>query len=150
MQMTFEASSRVTLLFDFWDVQGPVGMVLSVLVVFLLTVLYELLKVWRVWLAAGSQLDPGSRESSPIPPPEQEGGAGLERHLSEASLTPYQPSSRSSLLLHCVQTVLHMVQVVLGYMLMLCVMSYNVWIFLGVVLGSTFGYFAAFPLRRPS
>lgn len=52
------------------------------------------------------------------------------------------------LLLHLVQTLLHLVQVTLGYMLMLCVMSYNTWIFLGVVLGSALGYFVAFPLLR--
>lgn len=55
---------------------------------------------------------------------------------------------RSRVLLHGVQTLLHLVQVTLGYMLMLCVMSYNVWIFLGVVLGSALGYFIAFPLLR--
>lgn len=52
----------------------------------------------------------------------------------------------SSLLLHVVQTGLHVLQVALGYMLMLLVMSYNVWIFLGVILGSTLGYFISFPL----
>lgn len=51
-----------------------------------------------------------------------------------------------SWLLHGVKTGLHVVQVVLGYMLMLCVMSYNVWIFLGVIVGSLLGYFIAFPL----
>lgn len=51
-----------------------------------------------------------------------------------------------SWLLHVIQTCLHVLQVTLGYMLMLCVMSYNVWIFLGVVLGSALGYYVAFPL----
>ncbi|KAJ3604768.1 hypothetical protein NHX12_026820 [Muraenolepis orangiensis] len=49
-------------------------------------------------------------------------------------------------LLHGVQTALHVFQVALGYMLMLCVMTYNVWIFLGVLMGSGLGYFLAFPL----
>lgn len=53
-----------------------------------------------------------------------------------------------SWLLHGVRTGLHVVQVVLGYMLMLCVMSYNVWIFLGVIVGSLLGYFLAFPLSE--
>lgn len=51
-----------------------------------------------------------------------------------------------SWLLHGIQTVLHMLQVSLGYMLMLCVMSYNTWIFLGVIVGSVLGYFISFPL----
>jgi len=48
--------------------------------------------------------------------------------------------------MHGAQAALHMLQVCLGYMLMLCVMSYNSWIFLGVVAGSVLGYFFAFPL----
>lgn len=55
-------------------------------------------------------------------------------------------SSLCRLLLHGVQTLLHIVQVTLGYMLMLCVMSYNTWIFLGVIVGSALGYFIAFPV----
>lgn len=53
-----------------------------------------------------------------------------------------------SWLIHAVQAVLHMMQVSLGYMLMLCVMSYNTWIFLGVIVGSGLGYFISFPLLR--
>ena len=49
-------------------------------------------------------------------------------------------------LLHGIQTLLHMLQVALSYMLMLCVMSYNTWIFLGVIIGSALGYFIAYPL----
>lgn len=51
-----------------------------------------------------------------------------------------------SWLLHLIQTLLHLLQVTLGYMLMLCVMSYNTWIFLGVIVGSALGYFISFPL----
>lgn len=51
-----------------------------------------------------------------------------------------------SRLLHGIQTLLHLLQVTLGYMLMLCVMSFNVWICLGVIAGSTLGYFISYPL----
>lgn len=47
---------------------------------------------------------------------------------------------------HIGQTLFHVVQVVLGYMVMLAVMSYNVWIFLGAIAGSTLGYFVVYPL----
>ncbi|XP_008289992.1 protein SLC31A2 [Stegastes partitus] len=151
MSMTFGVSSSVTLLFDFWDVHGPAGMVLSVIVVFLLTVFYEVLKVWRVWLGNGSKLSqPPSQYASP-PACRTDNGSVLESSPSESSLTPIEPrppaaSTRNSWLLHIIQTVLHILQVSLGYMLMLCVMSYNTWIFIGVVAGSVLGYFISFPL----
>lgn len=157
MQMHFEGSSNVTLLFDFWNVHEPGGMVLSVVVVLLFTVMYELLKVWRVTLekrAEPLQTPPAPTTFSPTPP---SNSPVLEHHgnhsQSEASLahtenssTPVLGTSKSkSWRLHSLQTVLHVIQVVLGYMLMLCIMSYNVWIFLGIIVGSALGYFFAFP-----
>lgn len=151
MSMTFEGSSSVTLLFDFWDVHGPAGMVLSVLVVLLLTVFYELLKVWRVWLSRNSKL---ARSECPYEGPPSyrtDSTSVLESSPSESSLTPMAShpapqNARNSWLLHGIQTLLHMLQVSLGYLLMLCVMSYNTWIFIGVVVGSVLGYFISFPL----
>ncbi|XP_047425532.1 probable low affinity copper uptake protein 2 isoform X2 [Mugil cephalus] len=149
MSMTFGVSNSITLLFDFWDVHGPAGMALSVFVVLLLTVFYELLKVWRVWLGKGSQLA-RPRPTSAGPSPGYSSSI-LESSSSESSLAPIEPhppspSTRHSWLLHVIQTLLHILQVSLGYMLMLCVMSYNTWIFLGVVMGSVLGYFISFPL----
>lgn len=150
--MTFEVSSSVTLLFDFWDVHGPAGMVLSVFVVLLLTIFYEVLKVWRVWLSQRVKLAPPRSLFAAAPPPCcSASAAALDTSASESSLTPIEPnpptvSPRDSWTLHGVQTLLHMLQVTLGYMLMLCVMSYNVWIFVGVVGGSVLGYFVSFPL----
>lgn len=159
MQMTFEASSSVTLLFDVWSVHGPLGMVLSVLVICLLTVFYEFLKMWRILLGNGSRpLSPfsASKGFGPALTPPPEGCLGeavysLDPGRSQSSLTPIDPPGNRAFishrwLLHGVQTALHVFQVALGYMLMLCVMTYNVWIFLGVLMGSGLGYFLAFPL----
>ncbi|XP_061590456.1 probable low affinity copper uptake protein 2 isoform X2 [Cololabis saira] len=151
MPMTFEFSGSVTLLFDFWNVHGPAGMVLSVLVVLLLTVFYESLKVWRVWLGSSSTLAPPASLYAAPSSSRGESSSVLDSSPSESSLTPsefprHTPSTGDSWLLHIIQTVLHMLQVCLGYMLMLCVMSYNAWIFIGVVVGSTLGYFISFPL----
>ncbi|XP_067106063.1 probable low affinity copper uptake protein 2 [Osmerus mordax] len=163
MSMTFEASSCVTLLFDFWDVHGSAGMVLSVAVVLLLTVFFELLKVSRVWLGHRHQPAPpaftppfpnplfpnaechdSNAALAPVP-----SGSSLSSSPSESRLVPPEPlppSVMNSWVHHVVQALLHVLQVVLAYMLMLCVMSYNTWIFLGVIAGSTLGYFLAFPL----
>ncbi|XP_076836851.1 protein SLC31A2 [Brachyhypopomus gauderio] len=166
MSTHFEGSSNVTLLFDFWNVHGPGGMVLSVFVVLLLTVIYELLKVWKTNLQKQSEpspLPPGPAPLSPtqtcFPPvfERPEIRSSLTTSPSEVSLTPRDDTaptvvvtpSPNAWLLHSLQTGLHVVQVVLGYMLMLCVMSYNVWIFSGVMIGSALGYFLTFPLLGP-
>uniref|UniRef100_A0A671Q1D0 Copper transport protein n=1 Tax=Sinocyclocheilus anshuiensis TaxID=1608454 RepID=A0A671Q1D0_9TELE len=164
MQMHFEGSSKVTLLFDFWDVRGPAGMVLSVFVVLLLTVIYELLKVWKITIGKQKQsfITHPSAPVSFSPEPScfapvmkrQEGSSALTNSPSEISLaatenmaaTADTTTAAKNWLLHCLQTAIHILQVTLGYMLMLCVMSYNVWIFLGVIMGSVLGYFLAFPL----
>ncbi|CAJ1070807.1 probable low affinity copper uptake protein 2 [Xyrichtys novacula] len=150
MPMAFELSDSVTLLFDFWDVRGPAGMVLSVFVVFLLTVFYEILKVWRVWLGVKHKLAQHESRYGPAMSSRCDNSSVLENSPSESSLTPIDPPSpgphRFSLLMHITQTILHLMQVSLGYLLMLCVMTYNFWVFLGVIGGSTLGYFISFPL----
>lgn len=154
MSMTFEASSSVTLLFDFWNVNGPAGMVLSVLVVFLLTVFFELLKVSRLWLRNRQKPAPPAF-TPPFPNPLypasecHDSNAALASCPSESSLAPsepHPPRPTNRYLHRGLQSLLHVGQVTLAYMLMLCVMSYNVWVFLGVVVGSTLGYFIGFPL----
>ncbi|KAI1882492.1 hypothetical protein AGOR_G00251320 [Albula goreensis] len=149
MQMHFEGSSSVTLLFDFWDVHGPAGMVLSVFVVLLLTVFYELLKVWKIWLSERSSFPRPAPPSASSSAEALGSSSALAGTPSESSLGPPDlgatPPARSWLT-HSLQTCIHVLQVTLGYMLMLCVMSYNIWIFLGVIVGSVLGYFLAFPL----
>lgn len=120
-------------------------MLLSVVVVFLLTLCYEVLKVSRIWLSHRFEKStaPPCGDSQPV----------LDTMPSESSLTPIAPAQppvsnidRQSVLLHGAQAGLHVLQVALGYMLMLCVMSYNTWIFLAVIFGSVLGYFLLFPL----
>ncbi|XP_028828691.1 protein SLC31A2 [Denticeps clupeoides] len=151
--MFFEGSSSVTLLFKFWDVRGPAGMVLSVFVVLLLTVLYELMKVWKVQLSKRAQLSLSRKIPRVFSPT-----AGCHDNISVLANVPSETSlattdsttasisATNSWLVHGLQTVVHIAQVTLGYLLMLCVMSYNVWIFLGVIIGSVIGYFLAYPL----
>ena len=52
-------------------------------------------------------------------------------------------------LAHAIQTLLHVIQVTVSYMLMLVFMTYNVWLCLAVVLGAGLGYFL-FGWRRAS
>ncbi|RMB93507.1 hypothetical protein DUI87_30205 [Hirundo rustica rustica] len=125
-------SDTVVLLFDFWNVHSPTGMVLSVLVILLLSVLYEAVKMGKAVLLRRALL-------------------ALPRSLSQEALTEPRegdsdPAQGRWFWFHVGQTLFHVVQVVLGYMVMLAVMSYNAWIFLGAIAGSTLGYFMVYPL----
>ncbi|NXI21645.1 COPT2 protein, partial [Sterrhoptilus dennistouni] len=111
----------------------PAGMVLSVLVILLLSVLYEAVKMGKAPPplsllpkppSGHSRLPVGGNSSSPSP-----------------SLMAFPISFPRWFWFHVGQTLFHVVQVVLGYMVMLAVMSYNAWIFLGAIVGSTLGYF---------
>nr|XP_030142471.3 probable low affinity copper uptake protein 2 isoform X1 [Taeniopygia guttata] len=131
-QMTFYFSDTVVLLFDFWNVHSPTGMALSVLLILLLAVLYEAVKMGKAVLLRRALL-------------------ALPRSLSQEALTEPQegdsdPAQGRWFWFHVGQTLFHVVQVVLGYMVMLAVMSYNAWIFLGAIAGSTLGYFMVYPL----
>lgn len=49
--------------------------------------------------------------------------------------------TRMCSLLHVTQTALHMLQITISYMLMLVVMTYNLYLCLSVILGAGLGYF---------
>ncbi|XP_037256226.1 protein SLC31A2 [Falco biarmicus] len=133
MQMSFYFSDTAVLLFDFWSVHTPTGMALSVLVILLLSMLYEAVKMGKAVLLRRALLAlPHSLSREALVEPEEEEDTGL----TQGRWFQY----------HVGQTLFHVVQVVLGYMVMLAVMSYNTWIFLGAIAGSTLGYFLVYPL----
>ncbi|XP_005867908.1 PREDICTED: probable low affinity copper uptake protein 2 isoform X2 [Myotis brandtii] len=137
--MHFFFSDKVVLLFDFWNVHSPAGMALSVLVILLLAVLYESIKFGKAKLLHQSLVS--------MPTSTSQQREETDQGSSSSSESP--PVSRPCLrwfLCHFGQSLIHIVQVVIGYFIMLAVMSYNTWIFLGVVLGSAVGYYLAYPL----
>ncbi|XP_054854503.1 probable low affinity copper uptake protein 2 [Eublepharis macularius] len=139
MPMYFFFSDKVVLLFDFWNVHSPAGMALSVLVMMLLAVLYEAIKVGKAKLLLRTMpaMAPSLSQETLEEPERASMNTGVERLAG----TP-----QKWFLWHSIQTLLHVVQVVLGYLVMLAVMSYNMWIFLGVIVGSAIGYYIAYPL----
>ncbi|KAH0615537.1 hypothetical protein JD844_004920 [Phrynosoma platyrhinos] len=139
MPMHFYFSDKVILLFDFWNVHSPAGMVLSVVVIMLLAVLYEAIKVGKVKLI---------QHTMPIIPPSisQETLQEPERGSINTGTTHLTSTPKIQFPWHVAQTLIHVVQVVLGYLVMLAVMSYNSWIFLAVIAGSAIGYYVAYPL----
>ncbi|KAF7240967.1 putative low affinity copper uptake protein 2 [Varanus komodoensis] len=138
--MHFFFSDKVVLLFDFWNVHSPGGMVLSVVVVLLMAVLYEAVKVGKAKLlqCAVPAIAPSVSQETLREPERASVSTATEQQLTLPR--------RKWFLWHVAQSLLHIVQVVLGYLVMLAVMSYNTWIFLGVIVGSTLGYYLAYPL----
>ncbi|XP_067599722.1 protein SLC31A2 isoform X2 [Pseudorca crassidens] len=139
MAMHFIFSDEVVLLFDFWSVHSPAGMALSVLVVLLLAVLYEGIKVGKARLLHQALTSLSiSTSQQLIEETDQNSTSSDSPHVSRTHLRWF--------LCHFGQSLLHVAQVVIGYFMMLAVMSYNTWIFFGVVLGSGVGYYLAYPL----
>ncbi|XP_050782395.1 probable low affinity copper uptake protein 2 isoform X2 [Gopherus flavomarginatus] len=138
-KMYFYFSDKVVLLFDFWNVRTPAGMVLSVLVVLLLAMLYEAIKISKSKLLRQTILAIPTTLS-------QESLRELETGSVNSNLGQQNTTSKRWFLYHISQSLLHVAQVVIGYLVMLVVMSYNTWIFLGVIVGSTLGYYLAYPV----
>ncbi|NXC32163.1 COPT2 protein, partial [Campylorhamphus procurvoides] len=114
---------------------SPAGMVLSVLVILLLSVLYEAVKMGKAVLLRRALLAlPRSLSQEALTEPEEGGTDPAQGRGFPISFSRWFQY-------HVGQTLFHVVQVVLGYMVMLAVMSYNAWIFLGAIAGSTLGYF---------
>nr|XP_055158383.1 probable low affinity copper uptake protein 2 isoform X2 [Nyctereutes procyonoides]XP_055158384.1 probable low affinity copper uptake protein 2 isoform X2 [Nyctereutes procyonoides] len=137
-RMHFIFSNEVVLLFDFWSVHSPAGMALSVLVVLFLAVLYESIKVGKAKLlywAVVSMSIPASQLTEET-----------DQDSSGSDSPPVSTTRLRWLFCHFGQSVIHVLQVVIGYFMMLAVMSYNTWIFFGVILGSAVGYYLAYPL----
>ncbi|XP_037350855.1 probable low affinity copper uptake protein 2 [Talpa occidentalis] len=138
MAMHFIFSDEVVLLFDFWSVHSPAGIALSVLVILLLAVLYEGIKVGKAKLLRQTLVSMSTSASPQV------------IHESQQDLVASDSASASGtrlrwFLCHFGQSLIHVAQVVISYFIMLAVMTYNTWIFFGVVLGSAVGYYLAYP-----
>lgn len=131
MAMTFYFGCKnVELLFSGLVINSAGEMVLACLGVFLLAALYEGLKIGREVLLRRSQVN--VRYNS-MPLPGSDGTIVMETHktVGQRMLSPA----------HFLQTLLHVLQVVLSYMLMLVFMTYNGWLCIAVALGAGAGYF---------
>jgi len=130
MSMFFHFGVSETILFKFWKPTEVGTLLASMLVIFLIAFLYEALKFYREHLYRKSFR---TIQYNTVTVPVENGGT-----LQETQKT-VQVKMMS--LMHTWQTVLHMVQVILSYLLMLIFMTYNVWLCLAVILGAGSGYF---------
>ncbi|XP_070780591.1 high affinity copper uptake protein 1 isoform X1 [Enoplosus armatus] len=158
MAMTFYFGyNNVELLFTGLLINSPGEMVGACIGVFLLAILYEGLKMGREVLLRRSQVN--VRYNS-MPLPGADGTVLMETHKTVGSVTDSQclegaelpiglKSRLSGLSLrqrmlspaHFLQTLLHIIQVVVSYFLMLVFMTYNAYLCIAVAAGAGMGYF---------
>lgn len=131
MQMTFYfGHQNVELLFPGLVINSVGGMVGACVVIFLLAMLYEGLKIGRECLLRKSQVNV-RYNSMPVPGPN--GTMLMETHKTVGQQVFSVP--------HVIQTLLHILQVVISYFLMLVFMTYNGYLCIAVALGAGAGYF---------
>uniref|UniRef100_A0A672IDN2 Copper transport protein n=1 Tax=Salarias fasciatus TaxID=181472 RepID=A0A672IDN2_SALFA len=120
----------VELLFSGLVINSAGEMVAACIGVFLLAALYEGLKIGREVLLRRSQVN--VRYNS-MPLPGADGTVLMETHktVGQRMLSPA----------HFMQTLLHIVQVVVSYFLMLVFMTYNGYLCIAVAAGAGMGYF---------
>ncbi|XP_075993447.1 high affinity copper uptake protein 1 isoform X2 [Genypterus blacodes] len=131
MRMTFYFDYKnVELLFTGLMINSPGEMVGACVGVFLLAVFYEGLKIGREVLLRRSHVN--VRYNS-MPLPGSDGTVLMETHktVGQRMLSPA----------HFLQTLLHIIQVVVSYLLMLVFMTYNGFLCIAVALGAGMGYF---------
>ncbi|XP_063245131.1 high affinity copper uptake protein 1-like isoform X2 [Bacillus rossius redtenbacheri] len=129
MSMAFHFGYTETVLFDSWKINGVGGLIGSMIGIFIMSALYEGLKYYREYLFWKSYNALQYRAvSSPI-----------DKGVAADDARTMQPSMCTPV--HCFQTLLHVVQIILSYFLMLIFMTYNVWLCFAVVVGAATGYF---------
>ncbi|KAI9563951.1 CTR1 [Daphnia sinensis] len=132
MQMYFYADYTAVVLFKQWDIQSVGAMVGSCIGIFLMAILYEGLKYFREYLSR-KHYAPVNYNNVKTP----EGGSDASSQVR----TPMSFKTSVTSASHYIQTALHLLQMIISYFLMLIVMTYNVWLFISVILGCTVGYF---------
>ncbi|XP_017054632.1 high affinity copper uptake protein 1 isoform X2 [Drosophila ficusphila] len=136
MPMAFHFGYDETILFSWWHIETVAGLVGSMIAIFLLALMYEGLKYYREYLFWKTY---NLLEYRPVTGPQRNPEAPRIPSPAAAAPSPVQPSMLSTN--HLLQTLLHVLQVTLSFLLMLIFMTYNVWLCLMVVLGAAVGYF---------
>ncbi|CAK9800737.1 High affinity copper uptake protein 1 [Anthophora plagiata] len=113
--MSFHIGEHELILFNEWRIANTQGLVWSMVGIILLTSIYEGIKSYRDHLYI---------------------------HTKYIQKTKEVRSRWSSLFskIHILQTILNVVQLIIGYCLMLIFMTYNIWLCLAVALGAVLGY----------
>ncbi|ESO92880.1 hypothetical protein LOTGIDRAFT_162356 [Lottia gigantea] len=136
MPMFFVLKTKLkNFLFENLNIQDIQGLIIACLCVFLVTALYEALKLIQLYFQLRVRQDPLTY-------------AKTDNSTSDRSvlLTPFlipvniQQIRKQRLKFHFYGCLSHMVNLSLAYFIMLAVMTYNVWLGLSVLIGAATGY----------
>uniref|UniRef100_A0A1B6IF45 Copper transport protein n=1 Tax=Homalodisca liturata TaxID=320908 RepID=A0A1B6IF45_9HEMI len=137
--MTFHFGYNETILFEFWKISSVGGLIGSMFGIFFMAALYEGLKYYREYLFWKTY---NSLQYRSVDVPTNKNTAPEENsvvHVVGEVIHRQPPTMLSAN--HAFQTLLHIIQIVVSYFLMLIFMTYNVWLCVAVALGAATGYF---------
>ncbi|KAK5969875.1 Ctr copper transporter family protein [Trichostrongylus colubriformis] len=143
MDMVIHFREREVILFSFWKTGTVSGMAVSMFISFLLCILYEAIKGFRLFLAVHHVKQRHAITSSGSQSPLADSGGD---NVSQDTV-PFAPMLHATGLtkrvfsgFHLAQAALYGVQALLAYVLMLIVMTYNGNLILSIVAGEAVGY----------
>ncbi|XP_065169673.1 high affinity copper uptake protein 1-like isoform X1 [Atheta coriaria] len=139
MSMWFHFGYEETVLFDTWKISTIGGLIGSMVGIFFMAALYEGLKYYREFLFWKTYNALQYRAVS-LPADKRVVAEDNQVVHMVGEVIHKQPPTMWSTM-HVFQTLLHMIQMVVSYFLMLIFMTYNVWLCIAVVLGAAVGYF---------
>ncbi|XP_055379727.1 high affinity copper uptake protein 1 [Condylostylus longicornis] len=133
MKMYFHAGTRERILWEGWKTESDLQFGLSCLALIAVSFLYEGLRYIRERFYHKVAKD----EALKLMQMQNGQGccAGALPHV-ERTITS-QIFNKS----HAIQTILHVIQITVSYLLMLVFMTFNYWLCLSVLIGCTLGYF---------
>ncbi|KHN78627.1 putative low affinity copper uptake protein 2 [Toxocara canis] len=150
MSMTLHVGEREFILFNFWKTGSALGLAASMLIIFLMCILYEAIKALRIFLARVRSSNRAyarqqRRAASPCVPVQSISENADTISSDSMTFAPLlrisSAAARMFTLYRFTQALLYAVQATLAYLLMLVVMTFNVWLLFSVILGEAVGYF---------
>jgi len=142
----FHVSTEGILLFQNWKLNSATVFVGACLSTFLITALYEGLKIFRQWLVCRPLRllikDLWKSRSTSEDITDNQDASSIKETLQQHPARFSRKGTRWNSKMHILQTFLHTVQVFVGYVLMLIVMTYNAWFGAAVLAGAGVGYLA--------
>lgn len=136
MSMTFHAGFKEQILFEQWSTNTVGGFIGSWIAIFVVAVLYEGLKTVRDQLARRELTKSNEQTNNPSVVQDN------DNNLISGVKVEHARGNRVRLLstYHFLQTFLHILQMGISYLLMLIAMTFNVYLFLAVILGAGLGH----------